>query len=141
MNVRAKLFVGGFPLETKQTDLVRLFSTVGAVFGVKLVVDRATGRSKGIAFVEMATEGDAKAARKKLDGAQLGGKRIFVVPAREKEEKPAPEPPRASPSVRYGAGPGMIDRRSGKDRRLGDRRRSSAPPPRKGPSFPRRRAS
>ena len=131
---RNKLFVGGFPPSTGRTELTRLFSTAGAVFGVKLVVDRETGASKGIAYVEMATEADAHAALKKLDGAPLGGKRIFVVPAREKGEKsPAPAP--AAPP-RYGPGPGQIERRSGKDRR----RAVSAPPSRTAPSDPRRRA-
>lgn len=132
---RSKLFVGGFPLATTRTDLTRLFSTSGAVFGVKLVVDRETGASKGIAYVEMATEADAHAALKKLDGAPLGGKRIFVVPAREKGEKAAPSPPAAAPKPVYGPGPGQIERRSGKDRR----RAPSAPPSRTAPSVPRRR--
>lgn len=131
---RSKLFVGGFPLATTRTDLTRLFSTAGAVFGVKLVVDRDTGASKGIAYVEMATEADASAALKKLDGAALGGKRIFVVPAREKGEKAPAPPPSAPAAPKYGSGPGQIERRSGRDRR----RAVSAPPPRTGPSSPRR---
>jgi len=113
---RSKLFVGGLAPETTRADLVKLFSTAGAVFGVKLVVDRDSGRSKGIAYVEMATETDARAALKKLDGARLGGKRIFVVAARAKDAAPA--------APRYGSGPGMIERRSGKDRR-----RVAAPAP------------
>jgi RNA recognition motif-containing protein len=104
----AKLFVGGLPPGTTHADLVRLFATVGPVFGVKVVLDRQTKVSKGFAFVEMATAADAQAALQKLDGHKLGDRRIFVTPARPLEKKEAPAAP---------AKPAFLERRSGKDRR------------------------
>jgi RNA recognition motif-containing protein len=108
--VNSKLFVGGLPASTTHADLVKLFGTAGQVFGVKLVVDLETGRSKGFAFVEMAAPADAQAALKKLDGHKLVDRRIFVTAARPHEKK-AEAPP---------AKPGFIERRSGRDRRKPD---------------------
>ncbi|HXS99934.1 MAG TPA: RNA-binding protein [Elusimicrobiota bacterium] len=125
----SKLFVGGLPPATTHAELVRLFATVGPVFGVKVVMDRQTKLSKGFAFVEMATPADAQAALKKLDGHKLGDRRIFVTPARPLEKRDAPAAP---------AKPAFVERRSGKDRRAqaspgAARRQADAAPPAKAP--------
>jgi RNA recognition motif-containing protein len=106
------LFVGGLSYETTQDELEKLFATCGKVTHVKLIMDRETSRSKGFGFVEMATEAEAAAALKKLGGATLGGKQIFVNEARPKEERPD-----AFPAKPAAARPGFVERRSGKDRR------------------------
>ncbi|MFI5346772.1 MAG: RNA recognition motif domain-containing protein [Elusimicrobiota bacterium] len=107
------LFVGGLSYETTQEELEKMFASCGKVAHVKLIMDRETSRSKGFGFVEMATEAEAAAALKKLGGAMLNGKKIFVNEARPKEERPdaAPSKPAFVP------GPGFVERRSGKDRR------------------------
>ena len=126
----AKLFVGGLPETATHAELVKLFATVGPVFGVKLVMDRKTGRSKGFAFVEMATAADAQNAHKKLDGYKMVDRRIFITPARPLEKRVEPPVP---------AKPAFVERRSGKDRRaqsLSDapRRKADAPVPATGPA-------
>jgi len=128
----AKLFVGGLSPSITHGELVRLFATVGPVFGVKVVVDRQTKLSKGFAFVEMATPADAQAALKKLDGHKLGDRRIFVTPARPLEKRDEPPAPAAP------AKPSFVERRSGKDRRAqppagASRRQADAPAPAKPP--------
>jgi RNA recognition motif-containing protein len=110
--MNSKLFVGGLPATTTHADLVKLFSTAGAVFGVKIVMDRQTNRSKGFAFVEMATPADAQAALKKLDGYKLVDRRIFITDARPQEKRV--EAPGSKPAA---APPAFVERRSGKDRR------------------------
>lgn len=114
MNANSKLFVGGLPAETTHADLVRLFATAGPVFGVKIVMDRQTKRSKGFAFVEMATPADAQAALKKLDGHKLVDRRIFITEARPqiKRVEDLELPKQAAKPA-----PGFVERRSGKDRR------------------------
>ncbi|MDE2143623.1 MAG: RNA-binding protein [Elusimicrobia bacterium] len=107
------LFVGGLSYETTQDELEKLFAACGKVAHVKLIMDRETGRSKGFGFVEMATEAEAAAALKKLSGATLGGRQIFVNEARPKEERPDA----AGPKPAFVPGPGFVERRSGKDRR------------------------
>jgi RNA recognition motif-containing protein len=116
----SKLFVGGLPATTTHADLVRLFATAGPVFGVKIVMDRATNRSKGFAFVEMATEADAQAALKKLDGYKLVDRRIFITEARPQEKRV--EEPAAKPAEKA-----FVERRSGQDRRKPSPAKAPAP--------------
>jgi RNA recognition motif-containing protein len=143
----SKLFVGGLPAQTTHADLVKLFGTAGAVFGVKIVMDRQTNRSKGFAFVEMATAADAQAALKKLDGYKVVDRRIFITAARPQEKraelpgaKPAAKPGPVAKAGRPGPGePGFVERRSGKDRRKPDApipaKKSAANPGGFGPGF------
>ncbi len=113
--MNTKLFVGGLPYETTQAELLKLFSSAGAVFGIKLIMDKETGRSKGYAFVEMATAADAKAAMEKLNGAPIGGRKMFLSEARPQEKKDGPA---VLPPTVAAPAPGFVERRSGKDRRV-----------------------
>ncbi len=79
---------------------------------VKILVDRETRRSRGLAFVTMGTDDEGRKAMADLDGSTVGGRPIFVTVARPKEERPeAPSRPEDAP--------GFVERRSGKDRRKG----------------------
>ena len=51
-----KLYVGNLPFQTTETDLESLFASSGDVAQVTVMRDRETGRARGFAFVEMATE-------------------------------------------------------------------------------------
>jgi len=51
-----------------------------------LVMDSATGKSKGFGFVEMPKAGEAKAAMKNLNGTDIAGNRIRVKKAEAKPE-------------------------------------------------------
>jgi RNA recognition motif-containing protein len=53
-----------------------------------LITDRATGRSRGFAFVTMATEEAAKAAIAGAADKDLHGRKISVNEARPREERP-----------------------------------------------------
>ena len=48
-----KLFVAGLPSDFDDVDMKEMFELYGAVASVKLVTDRATGKSKGFGFIEM----------------------------------------------------------------------------------------
>jgi RNA recognition motif-containing protein len=50
-------------------------------------MDRETGRSRGFAFVEMATDEQAKAAVKALDGVNAGGRNLKVNEAQPREDR------------------------------------------------------
>ena len=58
-----KLYVGGLPYSTSDTQLEELFSAHGTVESARIVIDRMTGRSKGFGFVEMSSTAEAEAAR------------------------------------------------------------------------------
>jgi len=83
-----KLYVGNIPFSTTSQDLQNLFSPHGTVAQVELVSDRFTGRSRGFAFVEMATAEDAQKAIAALQGATIEGRAVTVNEARPREERP-----------------------------------------------------
>ena len=77
-----KLYVGNIPYETTEGDLQALFEQAGAVESVQVMRDRETGRARGFAFVEMATEADAQNAVAQLHDREFGGRRLAVNEAR-----------------------------------------------------------
>ncbi len=77
-----KLYVGNLPYSTRDEALHDLFSQVGGVESVNVIFDRATGKSKGFAFVEMMTDNDAQAAVERLNGTDFGGRPLTVSEAR-----------------------------------------------------------
>ncbi len=83
-----KLFIGRLSFDTTEKTLTELFSEYGEVTSVAIIMDRATNRSKGFAFVEMS---DAKAAQAAIDGLndkEVDGRAIVVNVAKEREDKP-----------------------------------------------------
>ena len=83
-----RLFVGNLPYTATNADLERLFAEAGKVTSVSVMTDRATGQSKGFAFVEMATKEDAVAAIKRFDGREGIGRILKVNEARPPERRP-----------------------------------------------------
>lgn len=77
-----RLYVGNLPYEVTEDDLQGLFGGVGAVASVNIMRDRETGRARGFAFVEMATEADAQNAIDKLHDRPFGGRNLTVNEAR-----------------------------------------------------------
>ena len=73
-----KLYVGNLSYETSQTDLETMFGAHGTVESAQVINDRATGRSKGFAFVEMSSDEEAQAAIGALDGQDCGGRALKV---------------------------------------------------------------
>jgi RNA recognition motif-containing protein len=80
------LYVGNIPYETGEADLQTLFGNVGQVESVHVMRDQATGRARGFAFVEMATEDDAQQAIAQLNETQYGGRALAVNEARPKPQ-------------------------------------------------------
>jgi hypothetical protein len=105
--MNSNLFVGGFPFDATSADLEAHFRSCGTVKSVKILLDRDTGRSRGLGFIEMSSESEARAAIAKLHGSTMSARKIFVSEARPRENQP--EAPAAKP--------GFVERRSGKDRR------------------------
>jgi cold-inducible RNA-binding protein len=79
-----KLYVGNFPYDTSDQDLQDLFAGAGSVESVNLMRDVATGRARGFAFVEMATDQEAQIAIDKFNNYGLGGRNLTVNEARPK---------------------------------------------------------
>jgi len=81
-----KILVRNLSRETTEDELLALFKAHGDVQYCKIVMDKATGKSKGFGFVEMPRAGDAKAAIKGLNARDVGGNRIRVKKAEQREE-------------------------------------------------------
>jgi cold-inducible RNA-binding protein len=80
-----RLYVGNLSYSTTEADLRDAFAATGHdVAEVKVVMDRDTGRPRGFAFVEMATDEGAQKAIGDLNGTDLQGRAIAVSEAREK---------------------------------------------------------
>ena len=82
-----RLFVGNLPYTATAADLERLFAEAGKVTSVSVMTDRATGQSKGFAFIEMGSKDDAVAAIKRFDGREGMGRILKVNEARPPERR------------------------------------------------------
>jgi cold-inducible RNA-binding protein len=82
-----KLYVGNLSYNTTEDDLRTFFSGAGTVTSVALIKDRATGQSKGFAFIEMSSQSEAEEAIKTLNNASLDNRDIKVNKARPPEER------------------------------------------------------
>jgi len=101
-----RLYVGNLPFDTDESQLRALFQEGERnVTEVKIITDRDTGRPRGFAFVEMASQADAQAAINALNGREFGGRALTVNEARE-------QAPRRSGGGGFGGGGG----RRGRDR-------------------------
>jgi cold-inducible RNA-binding protein len=83
-----KLYVGNLAFATTEQELREAFAKHGTVTDVFVALDKFSGRSRGFAFVTMATAEEAQAATNALNGADLGGRKLTVNEARPKEERP-----------------------------------------------------
>ncbi len=83
-----KLFVGNLPYTTTNEELGEFFAQYGEVLSAAVIMDRATGRSKGFGFVEMANDEEADAAIAQGDTAEFEGRKLTVSEARPKTETP-----------------------------------------------------
>ena len=82
-----KLYVGNLPFDATENDLQDVFATFGPVTEVNLIVERATGRSRGFGFVSMATPEAAQAAITGMASKDFKGRTLTVNEARPREER------------------------------------------------------
>ena len=73
-----RIYVGNIPVTMTSFELLQLFEQSGTVNSASIIEDRATGRSRGFAFVEMTSDGDAVNAIARLNGRKIGGKALTV---------------------------------------------------------------
>ena len=85
--MNTKLYVGNLSFDTTENDLQDLFAQFGPVTEVNLIMDRMSGRSRGFAFVTMATPEGAQAAIQGMAGKTVHGRNVAVSEARPREER------------------------------------------------------
>lgn len=77
-----RLYVGGLPYATTDDSLRSAFAAAGTVQSANIIIDRATGRSKGFGFVEMADDAEADRAIEMWNGKEFEGRTLTVNEAR-----------------------------------------------------------
>ncbi|HKE19868.1 MAG TPA: RNA-binding protein [Kofleriaceae bacterium] len=82
-----RLYVGNLAFSTTDEALREAFAEFGEVVETKVVIERETGRSRGFAFVEMATAEAAKSAIDQMNGALLDGRALRVNEAEARPER------------------------------------------------------
>ena len=82
-----RLYVGNLSFQTTEDGLREAFSSDGReVAEVKIMLERDTGRSRGFAFVEMATDEDAASAVEAMNGAEVDGRPLRVNEAQPRQD-------------------------------------------------------
>jgi RNA recognition motif-containing protein len=79
-----RLFVGNLSYSTAEDRLRDVFAEAGQITEVKMMYDRDTGRPRGFAFVEMASDAEAAKAIEALNGRELDGRTLTVNEAQER---------------------------------------------------------
>ena len=97
-----KLYVGGLPYATTDTELKEAFAQAGNVESAVIIMDKMSGRSKGFGFVEMSSDEEAQKAIEMMNGKDFGGRTLTVNEARPMEDRPR----RDSRGGGYGGGGG-----------------------------------
>jgi len=85
--METKLYVGNLSYDTTAEDLNTLFAQAGKVESVDLIKDRASGRSKGFAFVVMGNQSDLEKAIQMFNSYNLDERELTVNIARPREER------------------------------------------------------
>jgi len=73
-----KVYVGNLSFDATESDLGELFAGVGAVQSAEVVSHRETHRSKGFAFVTLASVDEARRAVTELHDKEFMGRRLVV---------------------------------------------------------------
>ena len=82
-----KLYVGGLPYSTTDTELKDAFAQAGDAASAGIIIDQMSGRSQGFGFVEMSNDEDAQKAIDLWNGKDFGGRTLTVNEARPMEPR------------------------------------------------------
>ena len=83
-----KLFVGNLAWATTEGAIEEACAQCGTVTECSLMLDRATGRSRGFAFVTMSSEEEANKVIEACNEKEVDGRKWQVNIARPKEDRP-----------------------------------------------------
>jgi RNA recognition motif-containing protein len=80
------IFIAKLSYETTEDQVRKLFEAFGEVTSVKIIYDRAEGRSKGFGFVEMADDDEGRNAIEGLNNKKVDGRNIVVKESEPREQ-------------------------------------------------------
>ncbi len=82
-----KLFLGSLPYDITENEITELCSSYGEVVNTNLIVDQFTGKSKGFAFIEMATRSEGHKVMETLNGMDYKNRALVCNEAKPKSKK------------------------------------------------------
>ena len=82
------IYISNLSFNVQDEDLKEFFTPYGEVSSAKIIIDKATGQSRGFGFVEMNDDEAAKKAIAELNDATVEGRNIKVTEARPREDRP-----------------------------------------------------
>ncbi len=82
------IYVGNLSFGTTEQELKDLFGQFGTVESASIIMDKATGKSRGFGFVVMSNDAASQKAIDDLNGKEHGGRKLTVNQAKEREDKP-----------------------------------------------------
>ncbi|MFC1903451.1 RNA recognition motif domain-containing protein [Chloroflexota bacterium] len=81
-----KIYVGNLSYDVTEEELRQEFLAFGEVESASIIMDKYSGRSKGFAFVEMASVSEGQAAITALNGKTLKDRTLNVNAARPRSD-------------------------------------------------------
>jgi len=85
--METKLYIGNMSPSTTEEDLRTMFSEAGTVGTVDVIMDRATGKSKGFAFVMMGNQEEAEKAITLFNAKEVNSRMLKVNISRPREDR------------------------------------------------------
>jgi len=83
-----KVYFGNLPRDIDDAKLAEIVKPYGAAASAEVVKDKVTGASKGFAFVEFASDEEARATITALNGKDMNGQAVVVDAAKSKKDAP-----------------------------------------------------
>jgi len=83
----AWIYIGGFPLDLSEGDIITIFSQYGNPTHLNMIRDRETGKSKGFAFLKYEDQRSCDLAVDNLGGADVLGRMLRVDHTRYKKKE------------------------------------------------------
>jgi RNA recognition motif-containing protein len=81
------IYVGNLSFQATEEDVREVFGDYGTVSRVSLPMDRESGRKRGFAFVDLASEAEEDAAIAALDGAEWMGRDLKINKAKPRDPR------------------------------------------------------
>ena len=82
-----RLYVRNISFKATEENVRGLFAEIGEVVSINLITDARTGKMKGFAFVEMASDGEARKAIEALNGRLLLDRPLSVSEANTQQPR------------------------------------------------------
>jgi cold-inducible RNA-binding protein len=85
--METKLYVGNMSQQTSEQDLRTMFSEAGTVGSVDVIMDRATGKPKGFAFITMSSQAEAEKAITMFNAKDVNSRTLKVNISHPREDR------------------------------------------------------